>query len=296
MRKTAALAAALLMLAACSREAPWESFKTAPALLGAQTVTLGNVLIPAKIDGIGWSWLQLDLGADTTFLYGGTIRRYHVPIGADARLHGALGAHEQSFDGVVSGTIDGGQSDGRPIVGILGADFFITHALALDLVHNRYALAPTVGQLPNDVSDVVYVPMRYESTGTYRNKLVLAMQVGQQKYERAMLDVGSSPFALVVNVRDWPAITGRSLRDRRNTRVNANQFGLPVALIGAPTAGALHVGSARLASPLAYAVTAGTSAAAIAQPFDGVIGNALFAGHVLVVDVPAGRLGMKVAP
>jgi len=74
-----------------------------------------------------------------------------------------------------------------------------------------------------------------------------------------------------------------------NTRVNANQFGLPVALIGAPTAGALHVGSARLASPLAYAVTAGTSAAAITQPFDGVIGNALFAGHVLVVDVPAGR-------
>lgn len=294
--RIAASALGLPAFAACSGEVPWESFKAAPAVIGTQTAPLGNVLIPAKIDGIGWSWLQLDLGADTTFLYGGTIARLHVPLGPDARLHGALGAHEQSFDGVVSGTIDGGQNDGRPIVGILGANFFVTHALALDFVHNRYALAPTLAQLPHEVSDVSYVPMRYESTALYRNKLIVAMHVGPRSYDRVMLDVGASPFALVVDTRDWSALTGRSLGDRRNTRVSANQFGAPVALVSAPAIGALRVGDASLAVPLVYSVTSGKSAATIAQPFDGVIGNALFEHHLLVLDLPAGRLGMKAVP
>ncbi len=285
-----------MALAACSNESPWESFKAAPALIGTQTLPLGNVLIPAKIDGIGWSWLQLDLGADTTFLYGGTIARFHVPVGSDLRLHGALGAHEQSFDGVVSGAIDGGENDGRPIVGVLGADFFVTHALALDFVHNRYALAPTVARLPHEVSDVSYVPLRYESTATYRNKVIVSMDVGPRRYDRALLDIGASPFALVVKGSDWFARTGRSLGDRRNTRVNANQFGAPVELVSAPAIGDLRIGAASLATPLVYTVRSGKSAATIAQPFDGVIGNALFEHRILVLDIPAGRLGMKVAP
>lgn len=289
---------ALIGLVACSNETSWESFKSVPATLGSQTIPLGSILIPAKIDGIGWTWLQLDFGADRTVLYGGTVAKYHVPVGADGRLHGSLGAREESFDGIVSGTIDGGTVDGHPIVGTLGADFFVTHALALDLVHDRYALAPTVARLPHEVSDVTFVPMRYESTALYRNKLVISARAGTNRLERVLFDTGSSPFALVVNARAWPRITGRSLGDKRNLIVHANQFGAPVTLVGAPGTGSLQVGSASLDSPMVFAVTAGAGASAIVEPFDGVTGNALFARrYVLVVDVPAARLGMKaIAP
>ena len=290
------LIAALITLAACSNEAPWESFKPLPATLGTQTLPLGSVLIPAKIDGIGWSWLQLDFGAERTVLYGGTIARYHVPLGDDKRLHGALGAHETSFDGVVSGTIDGGMVDGHPIVGTLGADYFVAHALALDFAHSRYALAPTVARLPRETADVAFVPMRYETTARYQNKLVLTAQIGARRFERVLYDLGSSPFALVVNARDWPTVSGRAVTDSRNVVVHATQFGTPVTLVGAAIPGTLQIGSATLADPVVYAVTAGGGAAAIVDPFDAVVGNALFARALVVVDVASGRLGMKVAP
>ena len=293
-----ALVVFLIGIAACSHETPWESFKSVPTTLGKQSVPFGSILIPAKIDGFGWTWLQLDFGADRTVLYGGTVAKYHVPVAADGRLHGSLGAREESFDGIVSGTIDGGMVDGHPIVGTLGADFFVTHSLALDLVHDRYALAPTVARLPHEVSDVTFVPMRYESTALYRNKLVVSARVGNKRLDRVLFDTGSSPFALVVNAREWPSMTGRSLGDKRNFIVDANQFGTPVTLVGAPGTGSMQIGTASLDSPTVYAVTAGAGASSIVEPFDGVTGNALFARrYVLVVDIPAARLGMKaIAP
>jgi hypothetical protein len=66
--------------------------------------------------------------------------------------------------------------------------------------------------------------------------------------------------------------------------------------VSAPAIGALRIGGASLAAPLVDSVRFGKSAATIARPFDGAIGNALFEHHVLVLAIPAGRLGMKVVP
>lgn len=258
------------------------------------------LLVPVVLPGCPHTcYLQLDTGAPYTLFYGPPLRaigrRYpaaepalqprhdtlhHVGFGLGAAHITLRRAAVRAF-----GRAEWPADTTRPfIIGTLGADVLEGRVLVLDFARSRFVLAATVPDSLARRAD--FVPLTFES----RRVLLQASLQGETK--PLLYDTGTSAYALLASQSRWQALRqpGAPVRTQAT-----NSWGTPLTAYTAPTPAMLRLGNAAL--PLGtvtyiegmrwfHRLMMGTSG------MGGMLGNAPFASHTVILDVAGGRFGV----
>jgi hypothetical protein len=165
-------------------------------------------LVPAKSGGTD-GWLAIDTGSAHTFLYGTAPKEKPVTIGCETF---SVDSYDFSDD----------PYDGKPILGVLGADFFTTRSVDFDYP-GRKIVRHKQGVPPNTAPDTAgYAIVPYENLGGHIG--LRATVDGQQHL--LMVDTGS-PHVLLVPFEGRPTDEKTQLSDASGALVDA-YFGASV--------------------------------------------------------------------
>ena len=167
-------------------------------------------------------------------------------------------------------------------VGTIGANIFRDTTLVIDYPHQRLAM---MGELPNALADrVVFVDMTLEN-----GKIKVPISIDGQSYD-VMFDTGSSMFPLLVSSPDW-----QRFRDSAASvdTLQISSWGTKIPVFGSPTKSGLAIGGVRLQGERVY----GISHEGFWNFFEqlgilGLMGNAMFLDHQVIIDFPGRRFGV----
>lgn len=237
--------------------------------------------VPVTADG-ATGWFQVDTALDVTRIYG----RFSERQGWEAD-DGFVLAPDFAVGDIALGPTwmqvydSGGFGEEDSLSGSLGLDVCAGRLLLLDLVGDRLALL-TPGQLPAALRRrTTWAPAEIREA-----KFFLSVSLGGQSMTGFFFDTGSSAFPIIMDRSTWCTLTGRSGPEDATECHNVSSWGEQRRVIGAPALGPLVIGSARLVDPLVYYLEDQPRMfASWPFPVDGLIGNAAFWGHIVLLDL-----------
>jgi hypothetical protein len=284
----------MLVHAGVAAELAWTPIHWESGKIGGRTVERAALMVPVQLDGKSARLLmQLDLGADVSLFHSG----------AYEQLFGKRASPEDrpkklSFSGVFGGARVKDYSmyvvprkhppapgDRLILVGTLGADFFQKRILVLDFVRQRICILAVGAVLPASLEKPAeFVPLAFRNS-----KIIVPLTINDKTETDFFYDTGASLFPIVTTAARWKALTGRTGQEPDNQVWKVNSWGVEAAMVGAPIAGVLQVGAARLEHPLVFFQSSGIPKLANLNLF----GNALFFDRfTVIVDIPGKRFGL----
>lgn len=91
---------------------------------------------------------------------------------------------------------------------------------------------------------------------------------------------------MIVDLEDWKRLTGRDGPEAAPIRKEVSSWGKTITAIGAPSKGAMTIGSARLEAPSVYCLEEQPRMfAGWPFPAKGLVGNAPFWDRVVILDL-----------
>ncbi|GAB2863618.1 hypothetical protein [Hymenobacter ruber] len=170
------------------------------------------------------------------------------------------------------------------IIGTLGTDIFDGRVLVIDYARQRFSLSDSV---PDSLlRRAAFVPM------SFKERRVL-LRVGLQgQPQELMFDSGSSAFALLTAPANWqqmaqPAATAQS--------VPVNSWGKTLTAHTIATTAAMQFGAATVPLGTVTYIDGTTFMQRTLTRFSGMggmLGNAPFSQHTIILDAKAGRFGV----
>ena len=273
----------------------WEADTTA-----RPTVPHAAMLVPVKLPGCARTcYMQFDTGAPYSVLYDKPLAalRAQYPATSTTLLPQADGVHNFRY------AIGQGQAQARTIrvlhggasqlpadstapftIGTLGADVLADQVLVIDYARRQFNLYSSV---PDSLLHrATFVPLGFDD-----RRVMLDMGV-QGEPKQLLFDSGSSAFALLTSKSIWqelaqPAATAHT--------AGVNSWGRTFTSHTISTAASLQVGA--LAVPLrTVTYIEGMSwwqtLLMASSGMGGMLGNAPFVDHTVILDVPGKRFGL----
>jgi hypothetical protein len=284
----------MLALAGTAAELTWTPIHWESAKIGDRTVQRAALLVPVQLDGKSDRVLvQLDLGTGLTQfdsaayeqLFGkGTAPKDRPKTLPFSGVFGGSRVKDYPMH-VVPQTHPPEPADRPILLGTLGADFFNKRILVLDFVRQRICILDEGTALsPNLEKQASFVQLTIRD-----GNLVVPLTVNGKTETDFFYDTGASLFPIATTAARWKALAGRTGKESDNQVWKVNSWGKEAVMVGAPIAGALQVGTARLEHPLVFFESSGIPNLADVNLF----GNALFFDRfTVIVDIPGKRFGL----
>jgi hypothetical protein len=259
------------------------------------------LLVPVSIPGCSRTcYLQFDTGAPYTLLKSNALAALRANFPATRATLQAQSDTVRNF----RFTIGQGQMQARKIwvrpyasttqlptnpdepfvIGTLGTDIFDGRTLVIDYARQRFSLSDSV---PDSLARrATFVPMSFKE----RRVLLSVGLQGQSK--ELMFDSGSSAFALLTSPGNWqqmaqPAATAQS--------TPVNSWGKTLTAHTVATAATMQFGAATVPLGTVTYIDGTTLMQRTLTRFSGMggmLGNAPFAQHTIIMDAQAGRFGL----
>jgi hypothetical protein len=256
------------------------------------------ILVPVVAGGATLRF-QLDTGATVSMIPAGSAAKFGIE-------HQYNRADDNWFTAPIDLELAGVRYPGRQILvdpeltrsepaGTVGLDLLEGRIVVLDLAGQRFCLndpdAPGVAAL---LEKTEFTPARIRD-----GKLFVEARVGGEAFDDIFYDTGASAFPLQVDLPFWRQLTGRNGDEESNTRWEVRSREKTITFIGAPAAGTLEIGEARIESPMVFFREDEPELfAAWEFATRGLIGNVPFLEHVVVLDLrpDATRFGLIGTP
>ena len=288
----AAVVAALAMLSLC--QTPGAQAKTDDRVdalfdgiphasfewIGDETVSDRIAInVPVRIDGVD-GVLQFDTGLDVTLLECNlhTEKGWESAAGLYRCPRLEVGDMDLGPRWLLS---TGGNSEAGSRLGSLGLDVLVGSLVVLDYPGQRLAIM-SPGEAPKwllEATSWTHAELRGA-------KLFLDVQLGGVRVDGLFFDTGASALDIALNRDDWTKLTGCSGPEDAATVWSGNRWGSTATIVGAPVSGSLVVGSVHIDGPSAYYIEEEPMLfAGWPPPTRGLIGNAPFWDHVVVLDL-----------
>lgn len=305
------LVSSLLVLSSCTGsvftfgtdELRWTEFTWIEYNTGNEMIEKAAILIPITIEGheAGTLWMQLDTGVYNSMFYELPFKHvdkdaYRETTASDgktqiATFSGTIGDLTIKHAPMVIKPDYGDVMDkleGDVILGTIGLDFFMGKLLVLDFPKSRLAvLNPGAEALPV-VSQADFIPAFLE-----KGWLMVQAKAGETTL-KLMFDTGSSPFPLWVQRPLWQQLTDRDPTDATLQRMTGPSWGNMITFVRAPMKGHLKLGNYAVSQPdVCYA---DGDVSALFAGLEGILGNALFFNHTVILDLKNMRFGIAKAP
>lgn len=285
----------------------WIPFRWQSARLGerdfphAAMFLLGTL---PSLDGLQ-GWLQFDLGAPITILYEkafspaqqerigehphrprpAVLNGREMPV-VDLSLHIGPWSIERVAWFLGFGDDAPLPDDGRPILGTLGADWAHGHIVVLDFPNQRLSRCEALP--PAWEEQARWAPLRRSAYG----HVVLQITVdGTPRW--AMFDTGSSLFHLLTDPYQWQQLTTGEVSET----FPITAWGESMEVTGGLARARFALGGQPLAVPIIHYLE-GEDRRRFLEDNDlvGILGNAPFLEHILVLDFPRQRCGVVPPP
>ncbi len=274
----------------------WESLRVQGRVFPRAAMFVLGRLPSLGLEG----WFQFDLGAPTSVLYGAALpdaaraqaeaqrlpetARFNgqdVPL-LDLPLHLGSWALTRVVYLPDFGDPDETPPDGRPVLGTVGGDFARGHILVLDFPRQRLTRLDALP--PAWDASIPWTPLRLSPHGH------VLLQVTLDDQPRwVMYDSGSSLFALLTDPDQWRGLTTGEVTER----FPITAWGDLVQVQGGPIHRRFALGGVPLDVPKAHFVENEAWKGFLAQlGLVGIMGNAPFQAHILVLDFPRSRAGL----
>ncbi len=235
--------------------------------------------VPVDLAGTR-GWLQFDTGLDVTLLYG------------DLAVRQGWEEHEgmyqvPSFDlgGISLGPtwvrLSEDARGGDGMLGSLGLDLLAGRLVLIDYPGRRLALL-SPGAAPRWLwQRTTWTPAELRDA-----KLFLTVTLGGETLSGIFFDTGTSAFEITVDLGTWTSLTGCAGPEDATSRFAVTSWGKEITALGCVARGPLVIGSAKIENPRVYYLPEQPNFFA-GWPFraGGLVGNAPFWDHVVVVDL-----------
>ena len=199
-----------------------------------------------------------------------------LSVTPDVELHGVglLSEHGQGEEDVFA--------DGARLLGTMGADVVRGKCLIIDFPHDRLAI---LDETPTEyAARAVFTPLQRTPAG----HVLLSLTVdGVEK--RALFDTGSSIFELMTDKEQWQKLTDGKVADV----LEISMWGEMKAVYGGKARSDFRLGNWPLEVKMIYRVDEDDWVQFNrAHTLVGLLGNASFLGHVVILDFDSGRFGV----
>lgn len=243
------------------------------------------ILVPVVAGGATLRF-QLDTGATVSMIPGGAAGKFGIE-------HQYNREDGNWFTAPIDLELAGGQYPGLEIfvdpeltrsepAGTVGLDLLEGKIVVLDLAGMRFCLddpdAPGIAAM---LEKAEFTPARIRD-----GKLFVEARVGGETFDDIFYDTGASAFPLQVDLPFWKELTGLNGDEESNTRWEVRSREKAVTFIGAPAAGSLEIGQARIENPMVF-FREDQPELFTEWEFStrGLIGNVPFLEHVVVLDL-----------
>ncbi|WP_133272877.1 hypothetical protein [Hymenobacter radiodurans] len=268
---------------------------------GSGPVAHAGLLVPVQVPGCSRPcYLQFDTGAPYSVLYanplaalqqqyptmrlafsagGDTLKNFRCSLG-----NGQVLARTVKVLPLGAKQLPEAGSNEHLIIGTLGTDFMDGRVLIINYPQQQITLATAV---PDSLKQrMVAVPLTFES-----RRVLLTPQV-EGKAQQLLFDSGSSAFALLTSRIIWDKLVQPKAPVQTTT---VNSWGKSLTAHTAPTAAQLGFGDQQVALGTVTNIE-GTSFVQNlmmrVSGMGGMLGNAPFEHHTVVMDVKGGRFGL----
>jgi hypothetical protein len=238
--------------------------------------------VPISLNGRLY-WYQLDTGADVLIPYGPPKQKSWSPRGSAVRIPNVQFAG-MSFSAILGYPMRNMQDPLRPedLHGTVGLEPLIGHAFAIDFPKQRICLLERA-DLPESLArETDWVPAEIR-----HGKLFVDLYLDGKKLDGILYDTGSSADALNVDFSLWKEATGRAGTKDATTHSRAQSWGRELEFIGAPASGDLKIGNRVYRRPMMTAEPAHPDTFRTEYGAQGLLGNALFTGSIVILDLGA---------
>ena len=231
---------------------------------------------------------QLDTGAEFSMIPGGSAKKHRIET-----FHND--ANGKDFTAPMDLQLVGAHYPGREILvqpenartepaGTIGLDLLAGKVVVLDLPYMRFCLAEP------DAPEVATLLEKTEFTAAQLRdgKLFVEARLGEEALDGLLFNTGASAFPLQVDLGLWQQLTGRNGDEDSNTLWEVTTRGESVIFVGAPAQGKLQIGQVAIDVPMVFFQQDRPSAfTEWPIPVRGLLGNALFYEHAIVLDLRA---------
>lgn len=238
--------------------------------------------VPISLDGDAY-WYQLDTGADVVIPYGSPKRKTWSPRGDAVRIPNVR------FAGISFSAILGYPRRDVPdspspqgLHGTVGLEILIGHTFVIDFPKQRICLL----ERP-DLPESLKREADWSPAEIRHGKLFVDLALNGKKLDGILYDTGSSSDALDVDLSLWREATGRSGTKDATTHSSGQSWGHQLEIIGAPASGDLKIGNHVYPRPLMTTVPAQPDTYRTEYRAQGLLGNALFTGSIIILDLGA---------
>lgn len=230
--------------------------------------------------------LQLDTAAGVSMLYGEASDWPEVSF-SDVIGQGRLriGDIDLGDTPLMTHSTD---SEGDARGGTLGLAALIGKVIALDYPNRRICIAPT-----ERAADALRRQASFVPAPIVRGKLWIPVEANGAVQEGFFFDTGASAFVLVTDLEQWRSLTGDTPATADRV-IEVTSWGNAVQMRGSSAIGALRIAGVRLNDPPIYYMASAPTffqdmSGQIGIPVQGLVGNAPFFEHVVVLDLVAPR-------
>ena len=231
---------------------------------------------------------QLDTGAEVSMIPGGSAKKHHIEI-----FHND--ANGKTFTAPLDLELVGAHYPGREILvlpeiartepaGTIGLDLLVGKVVVLDLPYMRFCVSePDAPEVSTLLEKTEFTTARLRD-----GKLFVEARLGEESLDGLLFNTGASAFPLQVDLGLWQQLTGRNGDEDSNTLWEVTTRGESVTFVGAPARGKLQIGQVGLDVPMVFfQQDRASSFTEWPIPIRGLLGNALFFEHAIVLDLRA---------
>ncbi|GAA4387044.1 hypothetical protein [Hymenobacter koreensis] len=257
-------------------------------------------LVPVQIPGCSRTcFLQFDTGAPYTLLYAPSIAalraRYpatramlQAPADTVHNFRFALGQAQVRVSRLPVlnfGAREIPADSTKPfVIGTLGTDVLEGRVLLIDYASRRLTLS---NKVPDDLARRTdFVPLTFES------RRVMFEANLQNEARNLLFDSGTSAYALITSQNNWKTL----IQPQAPVHTQAvNSWGKTLTSYTAPTAAAMHLGAAKIPLGTVTYIEGMNLFQSLMMRFSGLggmLGNEVFAGRTVILDVAGGRFGV----
>jgi hypothetical protein len=253
---------------------------------GSSTISdKSAMLVPISLNGKQYLY-QLDTGADVLIPYGPVLEQ-----GWTARGGKIVRIPNVRFAGMTFSSVLGYQnkdmsvsSDPKDPHGTVGLELLIGKTFVMDFPKQRVCLLE-LGDLPESLEHAA----DWSDAEVRHGKLYVDLELNGKKIGKIFYDTGSSPDALAVDFDLWKEATGKSGTKDATTHFSfCCAWGHELEIIGAPASGDLKIGNKVYPKPMMTATPAAPDSYRTGYwEGQGLLGNALFTGSIVILDLGA---------
>jgi hypothetical protein len=239
--------------------------------------------VPISLDGKLY-WYQLDTGADVVIPYGSPKQENWSARGSAVRIPNVrfAGMSFSSILGYPNKDMQLDPSNPKDPKGTVGLELLIGHTFVIDFPKQRICLLERADLPEGLIREADWSPAEMR-----HGKLFVDLALNGQKLDGILYDTGSSSEALDVDLSFWKEATGRSGTKDATTHSSGQSWGRELEIIGAPASGDLKIGNHVYQRPLMTTAPAQPETYRTEYRAQGLLGNALFTGSIIILDLGA---------